>query len=218
MALRAKAHDADVLRRFYMKTGEAKFKPPKGKRAAEFAAGIPNLPDPITFTDEQRRRVGRAAAWGIMPAETAMRVAIWAGMPFYLLCAYLKQETGDGTMKIGSDRTWMRGVILDNVGITLVDEQLFLIYRCQRADLGMQGMGSMQLTHFTIQDRADQLGGCWDIVANIATGAEWIAILLDQGLTLDEVAKRYNGGDAYVLHNQEIRADAKAAINKGATT
>ena len=35
---------------------------------------------------------------------------------------------------------------------------------------GMQGVGPAQLTYYTIQDRADKLGGCWRPGINIAVG------------------------------------------------
>lgn len=170
--------------------------------------GLPTFDD---FDAEDRLRIDRARAWGIAIPITAMRVARWSDVPFYILCAYLMQESSGGSNIWGNDPTWMRRVDLQTVGLSGVTKEAFLVYRCQREKLGNQGVGGLQLTHWSIQDRADELGGCWDPLANTATGAEFIAVLKR---TMDwwHVAERYNGSAAYADHNAELRAAAKVAI------
>lgn len=45
-------------------------------------------------------------------------------------------------------------------------------YVRNRTQCGMQGVGPTQLTYYTFQDRADQLGGCWRPEINIRVGFE----------------------------------------------
>ncbi len=63
---------------------------------------------------------------------------------------------------------------------------------------GLQGVGPMQLTSAHLQDRADDLGGCWQPGPNIRVGCEHLAAKIKaRGLVAGVQA--YNGapGDAY---------------------
>ena len=57
---------------------------------------------------------------------------------------------------------------------------------------GMQGVGPMQLTWYSIQDDADTIGGCWHPRANMQAGFQRAADLIRRkGMNLG--IKAYNG-------------------------
>lgn len=187
---------------------------------------VPESPADLTpaaeFTDEQNARVQRAKDAGIWHPVYAMQAALWADVPYYVLCAYLEQEATDpitgkhGANLWGSDPTWMRGVELRQIGIQYVSREAYLIYRLHRADFGAQGVGGLQLTHPSIQARADMLGGCWHPLGNYLGGAELIADLKAQEGNWHDTAGRYNGSGpdgAYADHNDQLRAKWKPIIN-----
>lgn len=165
------------------------------------------------MTDHQQAKVGRARDAGIINPIWAMQAAIWSGVPYYVLCAYLEQESAKGENLWGSDKTWMRGVELREVGIFLVTADLYFAYRLHRDrdGFGNQGVGPMQLTHPTFQDRGDQLGGTHLPLPNILAAVESLAIW-KTSMTWHQVAARYNGSESYADHNDELRAKWKPII------
>jgi hypothetical protein len=158
------------------------------------------------LADSDAAKIEIARTNGIVGPEVVMAVARRLAMPFYVLCAYLEQETGGGHNIWGNDDTWMRGRLLRPLGLEEVTKSSYLIYKLHRSRFGNQGVGPLQLTHPSIQDAADANGGCWDPATNIATGAGLIMSFLDSEGSWHGAALRYNGGEAYAVHNDELRA------------
>lgn len=154
------------------------------------------------FTEAQKLKVSRARDNGIVNPVWAIQVALWAKMPPAVLCAYLEQETAGGHNLWGHDKTWM-------IGYPVLNEDTYSVYKAHRSAFGNQGVGPMQLTHPTFQDRADAMGGCWQPLTNMLCAADWLRDQKDRGLDWHAVARAYNGSDAYANHNDELRAKWK---------
>jgi len=161
-------------------------------------------------TDEQKIQI--AGTNGIVDPDMVMRVAREVDIPFYVLCAYLEQETGGGRNIWGNDDTWMRGIPLRAFGLEEVTKDSYLIYKLHRARFGNQGVGPLQLTHPTIQDAADKNGGCWKPEVNVKTGALLIKGFHESEGSWHNAARRYNGSEAYAAHNDDLRAKWKSLI------
>jgi murein DD-endopeptidase MepM/ murein hydrolase activator NlpD len=84
-------------------------------------------------------------------------------------------------------------------GTLAVTEKRYRTYlRHRRLGEGAQGVGPMQLTHPSLQDEADALGGCFRPAVNIHVGVRHLATLIaDHGLKAG--VQHYNGakGDDY---------------------
>lgn len=133
----------------------------------------------------------KAFANGIKYPYQTMKAADEAGVPFYVLCAFLEQETAGGANVFGHDPTIF-------VGAGRVTKKKYLDYLAQRKKTGkMQGVGPMQLTWWEFQDRADALGGAWKPYNNILVGAQILKEYKDNGLTWQQVATKYNGSSDY---------------------
>ena len=111
------------------------------------------------------RRHGGRYEDEIIAASRATKV------PVALLCAMIETETGFQNV-FGSDNVAnpikSRGRPYLKVTKPLYQEYL----RNRKKGLGQQGVGPMQLTTGSYQDRADKLGGCWKPGANIMVGAQ----------------------------------------------
>ena len=103
-----------------------------------------------------------------------MREARRAGLPVALACAVLEKETGFRNV-FGHDAV-RNPVKSPPGGLLAVTEDNYRQYLAHRnRGLGNQGVGPMQLTSPSLQDRADQLGGCWQPGPNIRVGLEFLA-------------------------------------------
>jgi len=141
----------------------------------------------------------------LMPGR-AWRAAKATGVPFYILCAFLMQETGGGRNVYGHDVD-SRGLPRPFWGHGLVTRENYAAYLVER-DLGIretrwgigrrsQGVGPMQLTWWEFQDEADKAGGCWDPEVNVLVGARILARHRSTGKTWHGVALAYNGKESY---------------------
>ena len=95
-------------------------------------------------------------------------------------------------------------------GLLAVTEDNYRQYLAHRRQgLGNQGVGPMQLTSPSLQDRADQLGGCWQPGPNIRVGLEFLAGNIRRlGLRAGVVA--YNGsGPAAQRYGDDVLAAAR---------
>lgn len=124
------------------------------------------------------RKLKRA---GIVNPLWTIRAAKAAGISVALACAFLEQESGGGNNVWGHDPTIFVGGYDSrhhyNWG-PKVTKAAYLTYRAQRGSHGqggMQGVGPMQLTWYSYQDKADALGGCWTPLANMTVGFQYAA-------------------------------------------
>lgn len=88
--------------------------------------------------------------------DIVVREAKRSSLPVSLVCAIVEKESGFRNV-FGHDPTIF-------VGAGTVTKEKYLAYKQQhgpRGKGGMQGVGPCQLTWWTLQDRADVLGGCW---------------------------------------------------------
>lgn len=159
------------------------------------------------LTDEQKVKV--AGNNGIILPALVMDICRDIGLPFYIACTYLEQETSGGHHWFGSDEGkpgLMRGIeMIEELGDRIVTEDRYKIYRMQRAELGAQGIGPLQATFPDWQDEIDAAGGCWVWEVNVEKGLTLIRDFKAAGRTWDETALRWNGGQAFVDHNRELR-------------
>lgn len=135
-----------------------------------------------------RERVDEARRAGCTMAGIARRATRDAGIPYYVGCAFLLQETGGGRNVFGSDPTVFAGA-------GEVTRAKYLAYKEVRQRTGeVQGVGPMQLTWPTYQDRADRLGGAWKPYANMLVGFRHLAALHRASGSWTAAAHEYNGG------------------------
>lgn len=166
----------------------------------------------MSLTDAQKIQV--ASDNGIENAGTLMQLCRKLDFPFYIACAYLEQETSGGDNVFGSDGgkgSWFNGGdLVQETGTKQVTRDRYLIYRLYKDEPGHinQGVGPMQLTADVVQQAADAKGGCWIWQDNVETGLE---TLLDfkATRTWDGTALRWNGGQAFVDHNRQLRVKWK---------
>jgi peptidoglycan hydrolase-like protein with peptidoglycan-binding domain len=121
-----------------------------------------------------------------------------SGLPLAVGAAILLRETGGGRNEWGHDPTIFVGGFDTKNGQNhgpLVDAVGYKAYLTQRGPTGaggMQGVGPVQLTYYTLQDQADALGGCWVPINNITVGFTHLAgIIKNDGLHAGVAA--YNG-------------------------
>ena len=95
-------------------------------------------------------------------------------LPVALACAVLEKETGFRNV-FGHDA--VRNPVKSPPGglLTVTQDNYRQYLQHRRQGLGNQGVGPMQLTSPFLQDRADQLGGCWQPGPNIRVGLEFLA-------------------------------------------
>jgi CHAP domain-containing protein len=138
-----------------------------------------------------------------------VREARRSGLPVALACAVLEKETGFRNV-FGHDavRNPVKSPPGGLLAVTADNYRQYLFHR--RRGLGNQGVGPMQLTSSFLQDRADQLGGCWQPAPNIRVGLEFLAGNIRRlGLRSGVVA--YNGsGPAAQRYGDDVLARARA--------
>ncbi len=129
-------------------------------------------------------------------------------LPIALACAIVEKETGFRNV-FGHDA--VRNPIKSPPGglLAVTRENYAQYLEHRRQGLGNQGVGPMQLTSPGLQDRADQLGGCWQPGPNIRVGLEFLAgNIRRMGLRPGVVA--YNGsGPAAQRYGDDVLARAR---------
>jgi hypothetical protein len=162
----------------------------------------------------QQRRVARKH--GILSPRKAWKAAKNADIPFYVMCAFLMQESAGGKNIYGHDVNadgspkpfWGHGeVTRENYIAYLKERDLGIVYHTRFPTLGYrrQGVGPMQLTWHTLQNQADALGGCWDEYSNMLVGARVIKAHFDVAISRFKTpeqawhyaALKYNGKESY---------------------
>ncbi len=138
------------------------------------------------------QRIAKARMMGCKMPWRAYKAGKVAGVPFWVICAFLEQETSGGQNVFGQDPT-----IYVRAGYVTKDK--YLAYKAKRKQTGlMQGVGPMQLTWYAYQDMADNAGGCWKPYYNILTAARILNKYKTSDSTWRDVALRYNTGLEYV--------------------
>jgi hypothetical protein len=134
---------------------------------------------------------------GIVYPATTILEANRAHLKLSIACALLDQETGGGTNEFGHDPTSSIPVSWRGRFVT---RSRYAYYRVRRRlGKGMQGVGPCQLTYWSIQDRADALGGCWKPWINMHVGFGDLAGMIRE-YGMHDGLRRYNGSGAAAEH------------------
>ncbi len=149
----------------------------------------------------------------VIPVRT-IQAAEATALPLALAASVLTQESGGGHNVWGHDPTIFVGGNDVRHGVDygpLVTRAGYLAYKAERGPGGrggMQGVGPCQLTYYALQDRADELGGCWAIEPNLHVGfAELASLIRRNGLEPGVAA--YNGtGPSAARYAQVVLARA----------
>jgi peptidoglycan hydrolase-like protein with peptidoglycan-binding domain len=148
--------------------------------------------------------VERLRAGGILAPRMVVEEAKRAGLRLDYACAMLQKESGGGSNVFGHDPTIFAGA-------GKVTKAKYLDYKRRRVASGnrlMQGVGPTQLTYYTLQDRADEQGGCWKPRINMRVGFKHLADHMRVHGESDG-ARRYNGsGPAAVAYSKDLLARA----------
>lgn len=162
--------------------------------------------------DQVLVKVGEAN--GIVQPRSVIVQAHRAGIDDIALAfAVLEQETGGGHNVFGHDPTIFAGA----GAVTEAKYKAYLRARGSTGRGGMQGVGPMQLTWYSYQDKADELGGCWRPHANLYVGFSLLRDIIAAG-GMRSVWK-YNGALSYgvsvlakrLVWKRRIRAALKKA-------
>jgi hypothetical protein len=148
------------------------------------------------LTPQQQVKARLLIVLGIVNPQWTVEAEHNTGLELAIACAFLEQESGGGRNVFGHDRDGQgRYIFPAKDGDVAVTEELYTEYKRRRGPKGkggMQGVGPMQLTFYSFQDRADELGGCWQPRANMQAGFEHAADLIRRnGMNLG--IKTYNG-------------------------
>jgi hypothetical protein len=171
------------------------------------AAHAPATPKP--------RRSALAAAIhtaGGRYGELVVQEAKRSDLSVSLVCAVLEQETHFRNV-FGHDKV-RNPIKSPPKGLLEVTEERYKEYLEHRhRGEGAQGVGPMQLTSPSLQDRADKLGGCWKPAANIRVGCEYLAERI-KARGLHAGVQAYNGapGDDYATSVFALQAKWKARL------
>ncbi len=118
-------------------------------------------------------------------------------VPVSLVCAVMEDESSF-TNVFGHDPVRNPIKSIHGQPNLVVTEALYKTYVHHRDNNeGCQGVGPMQLTAKFLQDRADQLGGCFKPAPNIRTGVERLGALIKERGSMHGALVGYNGSTAY---------------------
>jgi peptidoglycan hydrolase-like protein with peptidoglycan-binding domain len=158
--------------------------------------------------------IERLRAGGIVAPKLCVAEAARAGLRLELAAALLDKESGGGHNVFGHDRDRNGKYIFPaRDGTVKVTKELYREYKRRRIASGnkaMQGVGPCQLTWYSFQDDADELGGCWKPQINMRVGFRRLASLIrTHGDAVG--ARMYNGsGDAAVAYSADLLRKAAA--------
>lgn len=127
-------------------------------------------------SQRDRELAQRAKKHGANYADLIVEKARLAEIPISLGFALIEQESNFRNV-FGHDN----GKPFEGAG--QVTEAKYKAYKKQRGSTGkggQQGVGLGQLTHYTFQDRADALGGCWIPEHNIHVAFTDLAKMIDK--------------------------------------
>lgn len=147
---------------------------------------------------------------GIKIPYRAATAAKRAGVPLWLACSVLVQETGGGTNEWGHDPTIFVGGYDARNGKhwgPTVTRAAYAEYKRQRGPDGrggMQGCGVVQLTWYSTQDAADAIGGCWDPLCSMVVGFASLAANVSRHGLFDGIALYNGSGPAAQKYAQQV--------------
>ncbi len=152
---------------------------------------------------------GSLAAWGVLRPADVIATANGAGLSLAAAAALLEQESDGGHNVFGHDAVNTGGAYVKGAEVT---EATYRAYRAAVAagHAGQQGVGPCQLTSTDYQDRADQLSGCWDPVANMRVGFALLSTYARQW-NLADAFRAYNGGAGNHAAGSNANADSYAS-------
>lgn len=146
-----------------------------------------------------RRAVRIFRRHGIVYPWRTYYAAKRAGLGLALAAAVLDKESGGGHNVFGHDP-----VKCGPVGGAVTKDR-YLAYKKNRPSCGMQGVGPVQLTYYTLQDWADAKGGCWRPYVNMLVGFSHLRMLIHKYGDADGI-RRYNGlGPAAEAYSRWVR-------------
>lgn len=147
-----------------------------------------------------------------------LQAAEATGLPVALATSILAQESGGGRNEWGHDPTIFVGGYDRRHAFDygpVVTKAAYLAYKAERGPTGaggMQGVGPCQLTYYSLQDRADAIGGCWAVAPNLHVGfSELVSLIRRDGL--EQGIAAYNGAGAAAERYAQVvlaRADTYA--------
>ena len=155
------------------------------------------------------------AAHGNKNPAATIAAAAHVGLPLHFAAACLEKESG-GSNVWGHDPTIFVGgydekhQVKYGPLVTPAAYKAYLLQRGPKGAGGMQGVGPCQLTWYSLQDAADQIGGCWNPESNMRVGFQHLLSLIQRyGVTTGAAA--YNGaGPAAVVYGQDFTRKALA--------
>jgi hypothetical protein len=125
---------------------------------------------------------------GIRMPVRMLAAARTAAIPPSLAASVLMQETSGGDNVFGHDPT----IFVGAGKVTKAKYQAYKKQRGPKGEGGMQGVGPLQLTFYTLQDEADEQGGCWRPYVNMLVGFEHLAANIRRN-GLRTGVRAYNG-------------------------
>lgn len=144
---------------------------------------------------------------GILRAAEVVEIAAASGLNLACAATMLEKESSGGHNLWGRDGVDTGGTYVKGSAVT---KSAYLAYKARRGELGSQGVGPCQLTYYTLQNAADELGGCWDWRCNVRVGFAHLAGLIGQHGERGGF-RRYNGSGAAA---EKYADDAMARLAK----
>jgi hypothetical protein len=126
-------------------------------------------------------------------------------LPISLGFAVVEQESNFRKV-FGHDR----GQPFEGAGeVTKEKYQRYKRQRGPRGEGGQQGVGETQLTHYSFQDEADKLGGCWTADANVQVAFRLLSRLINKHGE-DKGLAAYNAGEGGWRNGQGYAREVQA--------
>lgn len=128
---------------------------------------------------------------GIRNPQLVIETAQATGLELAAAAAMLEKESSGGRNLWGHDAVATGGAYNKGDEVT---QGAYLRYKqaIETGRAGRQGVGPCQLTYYTLQDQADNLGGCWDPRHNLRVGFQHLAGLI-RAHGVKDGFRRYNG-------------------------
>lgn len=126
--------------------------------------------------------------------DVIVREAREQGVPVSLVCAVIEMESGFRNIFGRDNGSNPNPIRSPRSGVLEVTEGRYRRYlEYCRAGKDRNGVGPMQLTWHTFQERADRLGGCWKPAINIKVGVGLLASNIKARGSVRAGVRAYNG-------------------------